>query len=126
MTEGVWTDGTWVFSTGLDQRIRCWILNHDGKLTQHAHQIISVPEPEALDARSFDGSVNFDLIQFSSWFIHSNNPNMIDSIRFIVSDKKFTDICVTQKQLSDCCSWERNANGQFFWILTLKNPVLRL
>lgn len=50
--EGVWTDGTWVFSTGLDQRVRCWCLSKSGKLTEHAHLIISVPEPETLDARA--------------------------------------------------------------------------
>ncbi|KAL8150342.1 hypothetical protein V2J09_020150 [Rumex salicifolius] len=49
--KGVWTDGTWVFSTGLDQRVRCWRLDH-GKLTEHSQLIISVPEPEALDARA--------------------------------------------------------------------------
>ncbi|KAL1350851.1 hypothetical protein AAHE18_06G054400 [Arachis hypogaea] len=48
---GVWTDGSWVFSTGLDQRVRCWRL-HDSKLVEHAHLIVSVPEPEALSARA--------------------------------------------------------------------------
>ncbi|XP_019059747.1 PREDICTED: WD repeat-containing protein 6 isoform X2 [Tarenaya hassleriana] len=50
--KGVWMDGNWVFSTGLDQRIRCWHIDEDGKLTERAHVIISVPEPEALDART--------------------------------------------------------------------------
>ncbi|KAK4749758.1 hypothetical protein SAY87_027207 [Trapa incisa] len=50
--KGVWTDGTLVFSTGLDQRVRCWILGETGKLTEHSHLIVSVPEPEALDARA--------------------------------------------------------------------------
>ncbi|KAL5859325.1 hypothetical protein ACOSQ4_000621 [Xanthoceras sorbifolium] len=50
--KGIWTDGTWVFSTGLDQRVRCWLLEEHGKLTEHAHLIVSVPEPEALDART--------------------------------------------------------------------------
>ncbi|XP_059311756.1 LOW QUALITY PROTEIN: uncharacterized protein LOC132063295 [Lycium ferocissimum] len=50
--KGVWTDGRWVFSTGLDQRIRCWHLEQRGKLTEHKHMVVSVPEPEALDARS--------------------------------------------------------------------------
>ncbi|MBA0620750.1 hypothetical protein Godav_006435 [Gossypium davidsonii] len=50
--EGIWTDGTWVFSTGLDQRIRCWLVGEHGELTEHALLIISVPEPEALDARA--------------------------------------------------------------------------
>ncbi|GLT50571.1 hypothetical protein SLA2020_240490 [Shorea laevis] len=50
--KGIWTDGTWVFSTGLDQRIRCWCFEEHGQLTEHAHLIISVPEPEALDARA--------------------------------------------------------------------------
>jgi hypothetical protein len=50
--EGVWTDGMWVFSTGLDQRIRCWLLQDNWKLTEQAYLIISVPEPEALHARA--------------------------------------------------------------------------
>lgn len=49
--EGVWTDGSWVFSTGLDQRVRCWHLI-ENKLTEHGHIVVSVPEPEALSARS--------------------------------------------------------------------------
>lgn len=27
MHTGIWTDGTWAFSTGLDQRLRCWHLS---------------------------------------------------------------------------------------------------
>ncbi|KAA3462396.1 putative WD repeat-containing protein isoform X1 [Gossypium australe] len=50
--KGIWTDGTWVFSTGLDQRIRCWLVGEHGELTEHALLIISIPEPEALDARA--------------------------------------------------------------------------
>lgn len=50
--KGVWTDGMWVFSTGLDQRIRCWLLQDNCKLTEQAYLIISVPEPEALHARA--------------------------------------------------------------------------
>ncbi|PQQ12040.1 uncharacterized protein Pyn_01510 [Prunus yedoensis var. nudiflora] len=50
--KGVWTDGSWVFSTGLDQRVRCWRLEEEGKLIEHAYLIISVPEPEALDAKA--------------------------------------------------------------------------
>lgn len=53
--KGVWTDGHWVFSTGLDQRVRCWSLEELGKLTERAHLIVSVPEPEALDARACTG-----------------------------------------------------------------------
>ncbi|KAJ9547579.1 hypothetical protein OSB04_020122 [Centaurea solstitialis] len=49
--KGVWTDGKWVFSTGLDQRVRCWAVSEHGKLSEHAHFIVSVPEPEALDVR---------------------------------------------------------------------------
>lgn len=49
--KGVWTDGSWVFSTGLDQRVRCWHL-HQSKLIERAHLIVSVPEPEALSARA--------------------------------------------------------------------------
>ncbi|KAL6218637.1 hypothetical protein ACLB2K_011847 [Fragaria x ananassa] len=48
---GVWTDRSWVFSTGLDQRVRCWHLQEDGKLIEYAYLVISVPEPEALDAK---------------------------------------------------------------------------
>lgn len=53
---GVWTDGNWVFSTGLDQRVRCWRVSVDGKLSEHAHLIVSVPEPEALDVRKCEGN----------------------------------------------------------------------
>ncbi|KAF3436595.1 hypothetical protein FNV43_RR23687 [Rhamnella rubrinervis] len=49
--KGVWTDGSWAFSTGLDQRLRCWHLGEQGELTEFDNLIISVPEPEALDAR---------------------------------------------------------------------------
>ncbi|XP_028791484.1 uncharacterized protein LOC114747332 [Neltuma alba] len=49
--KGVWTDGSWVFSAGLDQRIRCWHIE-DSKLSEHAHMVVSVPEPEALSART--------------------------------------------------------------------------
>lgn len=52
--EGVWTDGKWVFSTGLDQRVRCWILDQHGKLIEHSHLVTSVPEPEALEALACD------------------------------------------------------------------------
>ncbi|XP_078169265.1 transducin family protein / WD-40 repeat family protein [Carex rostrata] len=48
--KGVWTDGSWVFSTGLDQRVRCWRVDQLGKLAEYSHLIISVPEPETLDA----------------------------------------------------------------------------
>ncbi|XP_042002796.1 uncharacterized protein LOC121752004 isoform X1 [Salvia splendens] len=48
--KGVWTDGSWVFSVGLDQRVRCWNLSHD-KLTECSHLIINVPEPESLDVK---------------------------------------------------------------------------
>ncbi|TQE01350.1 hypothetical protein C1H46_013030 [Malus baccata] len=51
VVKGVWTDGSWVFSTGLDQRVRCWRLEDEGKLIEGAYFIISVPEPEALDAK---------------------------------------------------------------------------
>nr|XP_027099999.1 uncharacterized protein LOC113719126 isoform X1 [Coffea arabica]XP_027100006.1 uncharacterized protein LOC113719126 isoform X1 [Coffea arabica] len=50
--KGVWTDGIWVFSTGLDQRVRCWILDQHFKLVEHGHIIVSVPEPEAIDAQA--------------------------------------------------------------------------
>ncbi|XP_054801986.1 uncharacterized protein LOC129305854 isoform X2 [Prosopis cineraria] len=49
--KGVWTDGSWVFSAGLDQRIRCWHLE-ESKLIEHARIVVSVPEPEALSARA--------------------------------------------------------------------------
>lgn len=51
---GVWTDGTWVFSTGLDQRVRCWVVEEHGTPKAVAHFITNVPEPEALDVRAFD------------------------------------------------------------------------
>ncbi|CAN6302598.1 unnamed protein product [Urochloa humidicola] len=47
--KGIWTDGTWAFSTGLDQRVRCWKMGSSAKFTEHSHAIISVPEPETLD-----------------------------------------------------------------------------
>ncbi|KAL9253920.1 tRNA (34-2'-O)-methyltransferase regulator WDR6-like protein [Drosera capensis] len=50
--KGIWTDGKWVFSVGLDQRVRCWQLEEPGKLTEHSHFIVSVSEPEALDAKA--------------------------------------------------------------------------
>ncbi|KAL3531563.1 hypothetical protein ACH5RR_010885 [Cinchona calisaya] len=50
--KGVWTDGNWVFSTGLDQRVRCWNLDQHGKLIERAHLVVSVTEPEALDAQA--------------------------------------------------------------------------
>lgn len=46
---GIWTDGTWAFSTGLDQRVRCWKMESSAKFTEYSHAIISVPEPETLD-----------------------------------------------------------------------------
>lgn len=46
---GIWTDGTWSFSTGLDQRVRCWKMGLAGQFTEYSHAIISVPEPETLD-----------------------------------------------------------------------------
>ncbi|CAA6653936.1 unnamed protein product [Spirodela intermedia] len=50
--KGIWSDGCWAFSTGLDQRIRFWRIDARAQLTEHAHLIISVPEPESLDAVS--------------------------------------------------------------------------
>lgn len=52
----VWTDGIWIFSTGLDQRVRCWKIQERGNLTEHGHYITSVPEPEALDVRTCGGN----------------------------------------------------------------------
>ncbi|KAJ3681314.1 hypothetical protein LUZ60_015803 [Juncus effusus] len=53
--KGIWTDGKWVFSTGLDQRVRIWRLNDKcAKLTEYSHFIISVPEPETVDAMVCD------------------------------------------------------------------------
>ncbi|KAL2510452.1 Transducin family protein/WD-40 repeat family protein [Abeliophyllum distichum] len=49
--KGVWTDGRWVFSTGLDQRVRCWNLDR-GRLVERANLVHSVPEPEALDVKA--------------------------------------------------------------------------
>lgn len=50
--KGVWTDGSWAFSTGLDQRVRCWNLDKHFRLVEHAHIVVSVPEPEAIDAQA--------------------------------------------------------------------------
>ncbi|KAJ8899021.1 hypothetical protein K2173_008844 [Erythroxylum novogranatense] len=50
--KGIWTDGTWVFSTGLDQRVRCWLLKEHYKLTEKCCLIVCVPEPEALQVRA--------------------------------------------------------------------------
>ncbi|CAN6296843.1 unnamed protein product, partial [Urochloa humidicola] len=47
--KGIWTDGTWAFSTGLDQRVRCWKMGSSAKFIEHSHAVISVPEPETLD-----------------------------------------------------------------------------
>ncbi|PKA51529.1 Dynein assembly factor with WDR repeat domains 1 [Apostasia shenzhenica] len=52
--KGIWTDGIWVFSTGLDQRIRCWKIGLCGELIEQSHLIVSVPEPESLDVITFD------------------------------------------------------------------------
>ncbi|XP_048532945.1 uncharacterized protein LOC125511579 [Triticum urartu] len=54
--KGIWTDGAWAFSTGLDQRIRCWKMGPSGKFMEHSHVIISVPEPETLDVFHDRGS----------------------------------------------------------------------
>ncbi|XP_021836523.2 uncharacterized protein [Spinacia oleracea] len=54
--KGVWTDGIWVFSTGLDQRVRCWKIQEHDNLTEYGHFITSVPEPEALDVRACGGN----------------------------------------------------------------------
>ncbi|CAM6110005.1 unnamed protein product [Calypogeia fissa] len=32
--KGVWTDGLWAFSTGLDQRLRCWRIDRDAACSQ--------------------------------------------------------------------------------------------
>ncbi|KAG0472116.1 hypothetical protein HPP92_016662 [Vanilla planifolia] len=51
--KGIWTDGIWVFSVGLDQRIRCWKIQPNGELFERAHVVISVPEPETLDVVAY-------------------------------------------------------------------------
>ncbi|XP_042410998.1 WD repeat-containing protein 6-like isoform X1 [Zingiber officinale] len=56
--KGVWTDGTWAFTTGLDQRIRCWQIDPLFRLSEHSNVIISVPEPETLDAIIHDSGGN--------------------------------------------------------------------
>lgn len=53
-----------MFSTGLDQRIRCWKLEAEGKLVEYTYLIITVPEPEAIDARACDKLVEH-LIQYA-------------------------------------------------------------
>lgn len=68
---GIWTDGAWVFSTGLDQRLRCWHLRNTASsceppspssamegpsdnrlpslpLVECGHCVIDVPEAEDL------------------------------------------------------------------------------
>ena len=60
-----------MFSTGLDQRIRCWLVGEHGELTEHAHLIISVPEPEALDARACGRSVEHLCVISNFWFWQS-------------------------------------------------------
>uniref|UniRef100_A0A8R7VI10 WD repeat-containing protein 6 n=1 Tax=Triticum urartu TaxID=4572 RepID=A0A8R7VI10_TRIUA len=59
--KGIWTDGAWAFSTGLDQRIRCWKMSPSGKFTEHSHVIISVPEPETLDVFHDRGSGKYHI-----------------------------------------------------------------
>lgn len=52
--KGVWTDGRLVFSTGLDQRLRCWQLELSSQrcaLLECCHSIIDVPEPSALHVK---------------------------------------------------------------------------
>ncbi|XP_065001018.1 uncharacterized protein LOC135634570 isoform X1 [Musa acuminata AAA Group] len=56
--KGAWTDGTWAFSTGLDQRIRCWKIDDSCGISECASVIVSVPEPEALDAIICDSERN--------------------------------------------------------------------
>ena len=54
---GVWTDGCLVFSTGLDQRLRCWNLETSKQhcfLVELAHSVINVPEPAGLHVESFN------------------------------------------------------------------------
>uniref|UniRef100_A0A7N0UV80 WD repeat-containing protein 6 n=2 Tax=Kalanchoe fedtschenkoi TaxID=63787 RepID=A0A7N0UV80_KALFE len=52
--KGVWSDGKRAFSTGLDQRVRCWQINELGNLCEQGHLVINVPEPETLDARGYE------------------------------------------------------------------------
>lgn len=82
--KGVWTDGHWVFSTGLDQRIRCWCFSHLNKkiyLREHCSSIINVPEPEALHAIAnkerdcYQIAVvgrGMQIVEFSNYFRHQN------------------------------------------------------
>ncbi|XP_024532474.1 WD repeat-containing protein 6 isoform X2 [Selaginella moellendorffii] len=56
--KGVWSDSEWIFSTGLDQRVRCWQIAQDNQLTRSCTCIIDVPETESIDAhRSSDFSL---------------------------------------------------------------------
>ncbi|KAG9444066.1 hypothetical protein H6P81_015406 [Aristolochia fimbriata] len=72
--KGIWTDGDWVFSTGLDQRVRCWHLSESGELFEHSHLVVSVPEPETLDAHLCErnryqiavGGRGMQMIEFST------------------------------------------------------------
>ncbi|XP_047083336.1 WD repeat-containing protein 6-like [Lolium rigidum] len=60
--KGIWTDGVWAFSTGLDQRIRCWKMDPSGKFMEHSHVIISVPEPETLDVYHDRGRGKYHIV----------------------------------------------------------------
>ncbi|XP_039780364.1 uncharacterized protein LOC120647591 isoform X3 [Panicum virgatum] len=59
--KGIWTDGAWAFSTGLDQRVRCWKIGSSGKFTEYSHAIISVPEPETLDVFHDRAKTNYQI-----------------------------------------------------------------
>lgn len=54
--KGVWTDGSLVFSTGLDQRLRSWCLELSRQhcsLVECCQSVINVPEPAALHVEHF-------------------------------------------------------------------------
>eukprot|EP00250_Pteridium_aquilinum_P022674 c2553_g1_i1 orf=96-4151(+) len=56
--KGVWTDGSLVFSTGLDQRLRAWKLlvsKQCCSLVECCQTVINVPEPAALHVEHFNG-----------------------------------------------------------------------
>lgn len=107
---GVWMDGIWAFSTGLDQRIRCWSIDHHGKLTENSHLIISVPEPEALSA------VKCGRWIFSIFFYFGLTAIVFRLISPMLSCHLFMLLDRCQKQISNCCRWKRYASG---WVLFL-------
>ncbi|MCO5580983.1 hypothetical protein L7F22_034858 [Adiantum nelumboides] len=56
--KGVWTDGSFVFTTGLDQRLRVWKFEGSKQtfsLVECCQTVMNVPEPAAIDAERLLG-----------------------------------------------------------------------